>query len=84
MTPRQSKVARALLNKSAAQLAREAGKAVSLRTLLGFEGSDKPDETPKQKPETIAALQKVYRAAGITFDPDGVNVRLAVKAKRKG
>jgi transcriptional regulator with XRE-family HTH domain len=80
MTPRQSIVARALLDWSRPELVKKLGGKVSQRTIDNFEaGRGDP------LPATVEALQRVYAAAGITFDPDGVNVRLAVEGRgRRG
>jgi hypothetical protein len=49
---------------------------MSERTVKRFEAGDGERQTA-----TVEALQKVYAANGITFDSDGVNVRLEVKSK---
>lgn len=78
MTPRQSRVARALLDWSQDD-ARKAAD-VSLRWLEGFE-TPKRGKRPSLRQSTVDALQRAYEGAGIVFDRDGVNVRLEAKAK---
>lgn len=79
MTPKQSVVARALLGWSRVDLAGKTRGAVSERTITNLEtGARDPHSA------TLEALKRIYTSAGISFDPDGVNVRLNPKPKRKG
>jgi ribosome-binding protein aMBF1 (putative translation factor) len=76
MTPKQSTVARALLGWTRYDLVSSLKGAISLRTVENFERAEREPANA-----TAEALQKVYTANGITFDADGVNVRLAVKGR---
>lgn len=77
MTPLQCRVARAgYLGWTFDELARRLRGKATKRTLINFEtGARKPQAA------TAAAVEAALTAAGIVFDPDGVNVRLEAKAK---
>lgn len=84
MTPKQIKVARALLDWTQRQLydaikGRAARGPVSLRTIENFESA-----TARATSSTVFAIERTLGKEGISFDEDGVNVRLTVKPKRKG
>lgn len=76
MTGNQCRVARAYLGWTLDDLARRLRGKASRNTLLNFEsGARKPQAA------TTAAIEAALTAAGIVFDPDGINVRLEAKAK---
>lgn len=78
MKPPQIVVARALLGWTRARLCEELKGTVKSRTLDNLEtGVGDP------KTKTLEAVERALTAAGITFDPDGVNVHRTVKPKRK-
>jgi transcriptional regulator with XRE-family HTH domain len=73
MTPGQCRLGRALLGLSQRDVAARA--EVGLSTVSEFEISDahcKPGSKPKQpRRATLAAMRRVFEAAGITFIDDG-------------